>query len=128
MRKDITRDYAVEMFRLYARMGKPTYEALSKSISGDYAVNSPVLLDIKAVEDTIQILEHKNKSYVIAAVEAVYFAYPNTPLRRNDISYRVYRFALSYPSSESSVWAWLKEARLLCAQQRGLRTSCTSLE
>lgn len=132
MQKDFTRDYAVEMLRLYARLGKPTYENLKKRMAEDnsieYSKAEPLLLDIKAVDNAMRILERKNKSYVIAAVEAVYFACPNAPLRRNDVSYRVHRFSLSYPSSESAVWAWLKEARLLCAEQRGLRTLHASLE
>ena len=125
MQKEFTRDYVVEAFRLYARLGKPTYEHMKKRVSEETFTESsefdPLLLDIKAVENTIGILEHQNKSYVIAAVEAVYFASPNAPLRKNDISYRVHRFSLSYPSSESAVWKWLKEARQICAKERGLR-------
>ena len=76
MKKDFTRDYATEAFRLYAAMGKPSYEEATKQIyeaalndcefkdpeianlSAEAAVSNatPLLLDILAVEKTIDIL------------------------------------------------------------------------
>ena len=141
MKKDYTRDYATEAFRLYAAMGKPTYDQACRAIydtelmrhadvepsiamiQAENAVNNsmPLLLDILAVEKTIELLERGEKGYIVAAVKAVYFAEPKAPICRGDISKRVRYYALTCPTDERTVYRWLKEARLLCAAVRGLR-------
>jgi hypothetical protein len=141
MKKDFTRDYVTEAFRLYAAMGKPTYEDAKATIykaelmnyksfdpatavqQAEIAVEKkePMLLDILAVDKTIELLERGEKPHIIAAVKAVYFAYPQQPIRKGDISDRVRHFALLCPTDERTVYRWLKEARLLCAAIRGLR-------
>lgn len=141
MKKDFTRDYTTEAFRLYAAMGKPTYEAARKSIyeaelskrnsvdpatavqQAEIAVEkkAPMLLDILAVEKTIELLERGEKPHIVAAIKEVYFAHPLQPLHKGDISGRVRRFAIVCPTDERTVYRWLKEARLLCAAIRGLR-------
>lgn len=141
MKKDITRDYVTEAFRLYAAMGKPKYEQavaavyqteLLKHKSFDPATavtqaevavekKTPMLLDILAVEKTIELLGRGDKPYIVAAINEVYFAYPLQPLRKGEISERVRRYALQCPTDERTVYRWLKEARLLCAAVRGLR-------
>lgn len=141
MKKDFTRDYATEAFRLYAAMGKPSYEEATKqiyeaalndcefkdpeiaNISAEAAVNNatPLLLDILAVEKTIDILERGNKTHIARAISDVYFVQPEQPLRRGDITARVRRYSLTAFSSERNVYLWLKEARLLFAAVRGLR-------
>ena len=105
MKKDFTRDYATEAFRLYAAMGKLSYEEATKqiyeaalndcefkdpeiaNISAEAAVNNatPLLLDILAVEKTIDILERGNKTHIARAISDVYFVQPEQPLRRGDI-------------------------------------------
>lgn len=141
MKKDFTRDYVTEAFRLYAAMGKPTYEDAKATIykaelmnyksfdpatavqQAEIAVEKkePMLLDILAVEKTIELLERGKKPHIIAAIKEVYFAYPLQPLRKGDISGRVRRYSLQCPTDERTVYRWLKEARLLCAAIRGLR-------
>ena len=141
MKKDFTRDYATEAFRLYADMGKPSYDEASKSIynkaiadcefkNPDIAVSiaeaavnraTPLLLDILAVEKTIEILQRGGKEHIVRAVENVYFVQPKLPLRRGDITARVRRYSLTAFASERVVYTWLKEARLLFASVRGLR-------
>lgn len=141
MKKDFTRDYATEAFRLYAAMGKPTYDAARNAIyeaevekrssfdpataisQAEIAVEkqTPLLLDIMAVEKTMELLERGGKPHIVEAVSAVYFTYPLQPLRKGDISGRVRRYSLSCPTDERAVYRWLKEARLLCAAVRGLR-------
>ena len=141
MKKDFTRDYVTEAFRVYAAMGKPTYEEaqrkvyeieLSKCSDIDPSIavvqaekaiknNMPLLLDILAVDKTIELLEHGEKGYIVAAIKAVYFTEPVAPLRRGDISKRVHYYALTCPTDERTVYRWLREARLLCAAVRGLR-------
>lgn len=142
MKKDFTRDYVTEAFRLYAKLGSPTYEQARQKIYEDelskvssfvppdeaiiYAEQAtekqtPYLLDIMAVDKTIELLEQGEKTHIIAAVKAVYFAYPQQPIRKGDISERVRRYSIQCPTDERTVYRWLKEARLLCAAVRGLR-------
>lgn len=141
MKKDITRDYATEAFRLYAAMGKPSYEEATKqiynaalndcefknpetaNIAAETAVRNaaPLLLDILAVEKTIDILERGNKAHIARAVFDVYFVQPDQPLRRGDITARVQYHSLTAFASERNIYLWLKEARLLFAAVRGLR-------
>ena len=141
MKKDHTRDYATEMFRLYAAAGMPTYEAERTRIYNDalrrcsqtdaaravaFAERevekaAPYLCDIIAVAATFDLLERGGKHDIVRAVKAVYCAYPTMPLRRDTISRRVRRFASSCPADERTVYRWLREARLLCAAARGLR-------
>ncbi len=142
MKKDFIRDYTTEMFRQYAALGKPSAENLRRlitdagTVSRSYETNalralldgydtakkmSAVIDDVCAVEKTMLQLEQANKEYISLAVAAVYFASPATPLHRGDISARVRRFAIDLPVSEKQVYHWLREARLLCAVNRGLR-------
>lgn len=142
MKKDFIRDYATEMFRQYAALGKPSTENLKRAITDAVTVSrshetnalkalldgyetaekmSAVIDDVSAVEKTMLQLKDANKEYISRAVVAVYFASPTTPLHRGDISARVRRFALDLPASEKQVYHWLREARLLCAANRGLR-------
>lgn len=141
MKKDFIRDYVTEAFRLYAAMGKPTYEEAREKVfqtelmkrkdfdpavavqQAEIAVDKkePMLLDILAVDKTIELLERGEKSHIAAAVKEIYFVYPLQPLHRGDISCRVRRYSLQCPTDERTVYRWLKEARLLCAAVRGLR-------
>ena len=145
MKKDFTRDYITEVFRLYAAMGKPTHQQASEMVyekelfkhsnlqpqvaitQAEKAVenNTALLLDILAAERTIRLLEQGEKEYIVAAVKAVYFAEPKAPIRKGDVSARVRRFSLEYPVDERTAYRWLKEARLLCAALRGLRIETT---
>lgn len=140
MKKEPTRDYVTEAFRTYAMLGlsyeqarKNIYEAetqrcrtidpLHATTQAERAVNenAALLMDILAVEKTIEMLECGEKRYIAEAVKAVYFASPSLPLGRGDISNRVRWYSLSIPIDERTVYRWLKEARLLCAATRGLR-------
>ena len=143
MKKDFTRDYVTEIFRAYAAAGMPTYESERKRIykeeltkydcmdtetaiiQADIATDKrmPYLLDILAAEKTIELLEHGGKIVIARAVKEVYCAHPTLPLRRGDIPNRVRRYSLLCPADTSTVYRWLKEARLLCAAVRGLRIS-----
>lgn len=141
MQKDNVRDYATSAFRLYAAMGRPTYDEATQDIYNkaiadcglkdpemavsiaEAAVNqaSPLLLDILAAEKTLDILERGGKAHIVRAVEDVYFVQPTQPLRRGDITARVNRHSIMTPTSVPSVYRCLKEARMLFAAIRGLR-------
>lgn len=146
MKKDHTRDYVTEMFRIYAAAGMPTYEEERDRIYSDaqsrcahedaaraaaYAERAvekaaPYLCDIMAAAETFRLLERGGRNDIARAVKAVYCAYPKQPLARDTISCRVRRFASSCPADERTVYRWLREARLLCAALRGLRISYDS--
>lgn len=148
MKKEHTRDYVTEAFRLYAAMGQPTYERAKADIynaelakhsgnnpsvaiaQAEAAVNNnaPMLLDILAAERTMDLLERGDKEYIVEAVKAVYFVRPTAPLRRGDISKRVRYHSLNYPADERTIYRWLKEARLLYAAIRGLRIAGVDIE
>ena len=140
MKKDYTRDYITEAYRLYAAMGQPKYDNVKRDIYNNALMDNsidpaaavaraekavetatPMLLDLLAVETAISLLERGGKSYIIKAIKAVYFVAPSSPLRKGDISNRVHRLSIDMPASERSIYQWLREARLLCASIRGLR-------
>ena len=142
VKKDFTRDYATEAFRLYAAMGKLSVKDIEKNSEDEanresgaqpevaYFIKknktekmTPLLLDIMAVEKTIEILEVGGKIHIVRAVADVYFVQPAQPLRRGDITMRVRRHSLTAFVSERNVYLWLKQARLLFASLRGLRIS-----
>lgn len=116
MKKDITRDYATDAFRLYAALGKPSSAAALKS-----GMCQPLLLDVSAVNETIKKLIKDNKGYIVKAVEGVYFNLPDDVLRKGDISMRVIKMARELYATEDTVYKWLREARTLFSIFRGLR-------
>ena len=147
-KKDNIRDYATAAFRFYAACGKLTSAELEQMVrdriyqqskreflrSGSGTPISPTeyaamkaedavrdlqaeLMDIIAVEKTLVRLNLQQRK----AVEIVYFADPEKDLERNDISNRVHRAELSIPASEKSVYRYLKKAREIFAEERGLR-------
>lgn len=142
MKKDHLRDYITEAFRLYARLECRSYEQVkqliydnkldisligrdptSQMILGENAIkhSEPMLLDILAVERTLELLEIGEKQHIARAVRDVYFVQPFKPLHKGDITDRVRWVSASEPVSEKQVYQWLKYARLLCAAVRGLR-------
>ena len=150
MKKDNIRDYATEAFRFYAACGKLTSaeleqmvrdriyqqsrKAVLRSGSGMPSDATAVavmkaedavrdlqaeILDITAVEKTLKRLNAQQRK----AVEIVYFTDPEKDLERNDISDRVHKAELYIPASEQSVYRYLKKAREIFAEERGLRIS-----
>lgn len=153
MKKDNIRDYATEAFRFYAACGRLTAEELRQkvkeeiyrqsrreyfrggsgmpsdatayaAIAAEDAVREmqAEFADILAVEKVLQRLNRQQRM----AVEIVYFAEPERPLERNDISNRVHRAELEIPASERSIYGWLYRARRIFAEERGLRTTKSS--
>lgn len=56
-------------------------------------------------------------------MEIVYFADPKKELEKKDISDRVHKAELGIPTSERSIYSWLKMARGIFARERGLRVA-----
>lgn len=114
--RDTTRDYTISQFRLYASLGFPS----KAQVVADKTMHRALQLDLLAVADTLNALTNSGKDYIRQAVSAVYFVAPTAPLQKGEINLRVTKFAVSNYTDERTVFRWLKEARLLCADYRGL--------
>lgn len=114
--RDTTRDYTIAQFRLYASLGFPS----KAQVVADKTMHRALQLDLLAVIDTLNDLTNSGKDYICQAVNAVYFVAPTKPLHKGEINLRVTKFAVSNYTDERTVFRWLKEARLLCADYRGL--------
>lgn len=116
MKKDNIRDYATNAFYLYARIGKPTCE---RNIQEKHKSRTK---DIIAVIDTLYYFDKNEKQYINQAIERVYFTLPKK-VQKNDISDRIVKLSAEFPADESTIYRWLKEARFVFAQMRGLDIS-----
>ena len=114
--RDTTRDYTIAQFRLYALLGYPN----KAQVVADETMHRALQLDLLAVIDTLNALTNSGKDYICQAVSAVYFVAPTKPLHKGEINLRVTKFAINNYTDERTVFRWLKEARLLCADYRGL--------
>lgn len=114
--RDTTRDYTITQFRLYASLGFPS----KAQVVADKTMHRALQLDLLAVIDTLDALTSSDKDYIRQAVCAVYFVAPTAPLQKGEINFRVTKFAINNYTDERTVFRWLKEARLLCADYRGL--------
>lgn len=114
--RDTTRDYTVAQFRLYASLGFPS----KAQVVANKTMHRALQLDLLAVIDTLDALTSSDKDYIRQAVCAVYFVAPTAPLQKGEINFRVTKFAINNYTDERTVFRWLKEARLLCADYRGL--------
>lgn len=114
--RDTTRDYTIAQFRLYASLGFPS----KAQVVADKTMHRALQLDLLAVADTLNALANSGKDYICQAVSAVYFVAPTKPLHKGEINLRVTKFAVNNYTDERTVFRWLKEARLLCADYRGL--------
>ena len=136
--RDYLRDYCTAAFRFYARWGGRKYFIdsiimdMQKQKGG--GISSPTefalvhkeaalrdkaaeLADLDAVDKVLQICGRDIKR----AVEIVYLDRPNEELEWGDIKNRVHVAELTLPASERQIYYWLKKARMLFAEERGLR-------
>ena len=145
MKKDNIRDYATEAFRFYAinnynadkYKNKIYCEALEyqqkkEGISGIskptesviiYAENAiqqklSEIYDMEAVEDVVKILESENKDK-LKALKIVYLR--PEKIERGDIQKRVIKAENEIPAGQNTVYRYLREARYIFAELRGLR-------
>ena len=128
MIKDFTRDYATAAFRMWASMGCPSYETAAEQLKKKENAqdvlrgkHSAELYDILACEETFAVLD-KNRKYISNAVREVYMIDPTHEPKRGEVTARVLRYALEVPASEVQVYRWLRSARELFCEFRGLRT------
>ena len=149
--KDYLRDYCTEAFRFYASNGKTAeeykneiynkaLEEYTRHEEKGSGISCPTeaaiiaaenkviemqaeIKDVEAVEMTMAEIASECRSHDIGqAVKIVYFKDPDKELKPGDISSRVHVAELNIPASERSVYYYLKKARTLFAEHRGLRT------
>lgn len=145
MKKDRLRDYATAAFIDYSANGFKTYEETKNIIynaalldaaqdlkqgrknpvinatrRAEKAVeeNTGYLLDVLAIDKTIEKLKAEGKDYIIDAVFNIYNAEYSTS--RNYISRRVRRLAIDTPTAERTIYRYLKYARGIFGDIRGL--------
>lgn len=146
--KDYIRDYATAAFRFYAQNDKSAeafkkkiYEEALESIKeqegctgvskptegaimrAEKAVNEKIaeIKDMEAVEKVLAEYRSTWKSHIARAIELVYFKDPDKEIGIGDIQNRVNAAVIEISASERSIYYWLKQARELFAQNRGLR-------
>ena len=106
----------VSAFRKYARrgydkMGLNIFEMcdMAKGASADATDAAETV----AVYRTIKALEFTGREETASALRAVYFSFPERPLKKNEISWRVRRFASESYMDERTVYRHLKTAKSL---------------
>jgi hypothetical protein len=117
MKKDHCRDYVVNMFRFYAKVGEPD-RAQIRNLKTQFS--AAAILDLYAVDNTLRVFSERERSDVIRAIREIYFVCPSRELRKNEISNRVTRFSVANNMDERSVYRRLELARRICAEKRNL--------
>ena len=109
-------DRATEYFLRYARYGFATREgdpfSLYESIRGSVRSTREASVML-AVADTLRLLRYMERHETVSAVRAVYFAGRGRRLRRNEISFRIRRFAAEHYLDERTVYRRLSDAKRL---------------
>lgn len=147
--KNHIRDYATAAFRFYAEKNMSAdeykkkiydealedYKKRQKSagiscpteaaiIRAERAVNEKLaeIKDMEAVELTVAELRVKPQGRaIVQAIEIIYFKDADKELKKGDIHSRVHTAEIYIPASQNTVYRWLREARRLFAEKRGLR-------
>ena len=110
------RDSSTIAFQKYARLCRDadeiSYFSLSARLKGCCKTQREAL-KILAVKDLFDMLNASGKSETVDAIKAVYCSnFGRTP-RKNDISYRVRKFALEHHLDERTVFRKIEEAKKL---------------
>ncbi|KOF56802.1 hypothetical protein AGR56_09050 [Clostridium sp. DMHC 10] len=148
--KDHIRDYATEAFRFYAsvRMTADQYKKMiydetlenykKKEMNCSFNISKPVeaaimaaekevdkriaeIRDLEAVEMTLAELGAMHRWDIVQAIKIVYFKEPEEEIEKGEIQNRVHTAELEVPASERSIYYYLRKARKLFAEKRGLR-------
>ena len=106
----------VSAFRKYARYGfdKAGLDLFEMcDLARGAAPSKESALALVAVYQTMQMLECLGRKETADVVRAVYFRFPDRPIRKNDISWRVSRFAFESYMDERTVYRHLRAAKEL---------------
>ena len=142
LKKDYTTDYVTSAFCMWARHNCRSYDEevaeitkrarsraqyadpakLTAYIDAEIQNKHAELLDIAACDETFKLLEHSGDEIICKAIHDIYMVTPYRVPYKREISQRVLRFALNAPASERTVYRWLRRARRLFCELRGLRS------
>lgn len=104
----------VSAFRKYARYGydKAELDLFEMcDMARGAAPSRESACEIAAVYMTLKILEISGRKETADAVRAVYFRFADRPLKKNEISWRVRRFAVESYMDERTVYRHLRVAK-----------------
>lgn len=118
MNRDNISDYVISMFRFYASSGEPDVLKISQLQT---TLPSADIHDLKAVAETLCVLEKEGNTETVREIREVYFVRPQQHLRKGEITQRIVSYSLKYYISERTVWRNLARARRRCAEKRNLR-------
>ena len=141
--KEWYRDYATHAFMEFSALGYPTRETMEEKIRQDInrrlAMEEPgfivvkadaavlereaLLQDIDAVNRVLLQLRRENRDHIADAIREVYFLGVGGKAKKGTLTARVRRFAYEYPANEATVYRWLKKAREMFCEARGLCTT-----
>ena len=107
---------AIAAFRKYARYGydKVTvniFDICNIALGATSGKNEAA--ELVAVYQTLRALEYSGRAETADAVRAVYFRYASRPLKKNEIAWRVRRFAVEGYMDERTVYRHLRVAKEL---------------
>lgn len=112
----MTKTNPVTAFRKYSRYGFDKTEAdifEMSDIARGVAPSRESAAEIMAVYRTLQSLEFCDRKETADAVRSVYFRFAERPLKKNEISWRVRRFATESYMDERTVYRHLRVAKTL---------------
>ena len=107
---------AVAAFRKYARYGYDKarldiFDICNIALGATAGKNDAA--ELVAVYECLKALEYSGRAETAQAVRAVYFRYADRPLKKNEIAWRVRRFAIEGYMDERTVYRHLKLAKEL---------------
>lgn len=110
---------AVAAFRKYARYGYDKadldiFEICNISVGATAGKREAA--ELAAVYQMLRALEYGGREETADAVRAVYFRYADRPLKKNEIAWRVRRFAFEGYMDERTVYRHLRVAKELFAK------------
>ncbi len=118
MKKDASRDYATNAFRVYAVLGEKGRKKLKSA-----AENTPIARDVEAVDKTLESIGNLPDGDIISkAVKRVYFCSGKYAFSRGEIVRRVYALKDEIYVSEIQIYRYLRLARETFCKIRGLCT------
>lgn len=117
--------YIIEMYRAYGAAGQPNKAEIQKAIDRYYDAGNrnrnelAYLNDLLAIANVIERLEAEEKEDIKTIIQATYMQMEDT--RRGTITDAVNKASINYYMGEATVYRYLKQARIMAAEEKGLR-------
>ncbi len=115
--------YIIEMYRAYEAAGQPDKKEIIKQLEHlkpEQKNEKACLMDLLAIADVMQRLEEEGRTDVKEVVQDTYMSL-NNEWHRGAITDAVKRVTIKYYMGEATVYRLLKIARVMAAEERGLR-------